>query len=327
MPAKSSQAVKHQIDEIHRDHLLPNGLRIVPFYDRIELITAALNTVYKALLEGIVLVVVVLFLFLGNVRSALVVTATLIVTPLATFIVMDQVGLTANLMSLGGLVIAIGMMVDGSVVVVENVYRLMSEHHGEKQDRMGLIVQAVKEVGQPVIFGILIIILVFLPILSLQGMEGKMFQPLAYSIMIALLVSLIVSLTLSPVLCFFTLQRGSEEDTFLVRWSKRLYLPALTWALGIGWLSLDWRCFYWWPAWGSFRSWAGSSSPSSMRAPSPPRPSACPASRWKNRSKSRKKCSRLSWNSPKSGWWYPKSAEPNWETTRKNRMRAIPWCR
>ena len=226
------EAVKHQIDEIHRDHLLPNGLRIVPFYDRLELISAALNTVYKALLEGIVLVIVVLFLFLGNVRSALVVTATLIVTPLATFIIMDQVGLTANLMSLGGLVIAIGMMVDGSVVVVENVYRLMSEHHGEKQDRMGLIVQAVKEVGQPVIFGILIIILVFLPILSLQGMEGKMFQPLAYSIMIALLVSLIVSLTLSPVLCFFTLQRGSEEDTFLVRWSKRLYLPALTWALG-----------------------------------------------------------------------------------------------
>ena len=204
----------------------------MPFYDRLELISAALNTVYKALLEGIVLVIVVLFLFLGNVRSALVVTATLIVTPLATFIIMDQVGLTANLMSLGGLVIAIGMMVDGSVVVVENVYRLMSEHHGEKQDRMGLIVQAVKEVGQPVIFGILIIILVFLPILSLQGMEGKMFQPLAYSIMIALLVSLVVSLTLSPVLCFFTLQRGSEEDTFLVRWSKRLYLPALTWALG-----------------------------------------------------------------------------------------------
>ena len=219
------EAVKHQIDEIHRDNLLPNGLRIVPFYDRLELISAALNTVYKALLEGIMLVVVVLFLFLGNVRSALVVTATLIVTPLATFIIMDQVGLTANLMSLGGLVIAIGMMVDGSVVVVENVYRLMSEHHGEKQDRMGLIVQAVKEVGQPVIFGILIIILVFLPILSLQGMEGKMFQPLAYSIMIALLVSLVVSLTLSPVLCFFALQRGSEEDTFLVRWSKRLYCP------------------------------------------------------------------------------------------------------
>ena len=225
------QALKDKIDEIHEKKILPDGLRIVPFYDRIELIHAALDTVYKAMIEGIVLVVAVLFLFLGNVRSALVVTATLIVTPLTTFIVMDQVGMTANLMSLGGLVIAIGMMVDGSVVVVENVYRLLSEHHGRDQDRMALIIQAVKEVGQPVIFGILIIILVFLPILSLQGMEGKMFHPLAYSIMIALLVSLIVSLTLSPVLCWFSLRRGSEEDTFIVRWSKKIYLPALNWAL------------------------------------------------------------------------------------------------
>jgi cobalt-zinc-cadmium resistance protein CzcA len=226
------QAVKGQVEEINGKNILPGGLSIVPFYDRIELIEAALHTVYKALVEGIVLVVAVLFLFLGNVRSALVVTATLVVTPLATFIVMDQVSLTANLMSLGGLVIAIGMMVDGSVVVVENVYRLMSEPHTEKQDRTDLIVQAVKEVGQPVIFGILIIILVFLPILSLRGYEGKMFHPLAYTIMIALLLSLIFSLVLSPVLCFLTLRRGSEEDTFLVRWAKRIYLPVLKWSLG-----------------------------------------------------------------------------------------------
>src|SRR6188768_3852593 len=194
------QAVKDKIEEIHDQKLLPAGLRIMPFYDRLELIVAALHTVYKALLEGIVLVIVVLFLFLGNVRSALIVTATLVVAPLATFIVMDQVGLTANLMSLGGLVIAIGMMVDGSVVVVENVYRHLSEHRGAQGDRSGLIIRAVTEVGQPVIFGILIIILVFLPILTLQGMEGKMFQPLAYTIMIALIVSLAFSLTLSPVL-------------------------------------------------------------------------------------------------------------------------------
>ncbi len=226
------QSVKDQIDDIHEKKVLPDGLRIIPFYDRIELINAALRTVYKAMIEGVVLVVAVLFLFLGNVRSALVVTATLIVTPLTTFIVMDHVGLTANLMSLGGLVIAIGMMVDGSVVVVENVYRLMSEHHGKTRDRTALIVQAVKEVGQPVIFGILIIILVFLPILSLRGYEGKMFHPLAYTIMIALLASLVFSLVLSPVLCFLALRRGSEEDTFLVRWAKRIYLPALKWALG-----------------------------------------------------------------------------------------------
>lgn len=226
------QSIKDKISEIHQKHLLPNGLRIIPFYDRIELITAALDTVYKALLEGIVLVVVILFLFLGNVRSALIVTATLIVTPLVTFIIMDQVGLTANLMSLGGLVIAIGMMVDGSVVVVENVYRHLAEQRDDRFNKTEVILHAVTEVGQPVIFGILIIILVFLPILTLQGMEGKMFQPLANTIIIALLVSLVLSLTLSPVLCAMTLKRGTEEDTFLLRWAKQVYLPTLRWAMG-----------------------------------------------------------------------------------------------
>ena len=226
------QSIKDKISEIHHKHLLPDGLRIIPFYDRIELITAALDTVYKALLEGIVLVVVILFLFLGNVRSALIVTATLIVTPLVTFIIMDQVGLTANLMSLGGLVIAIGMMVDGSVVVVENVYRHLAEQRDDRFNKTEVILHAVTEVGQPVIFGILIIILVFLPILTLQGMEGKMFQPLANTIIIALLVSLVLSLTLSPVLCAMTLKRGTEEDTFLLRWAKQVYLPTLRWAMG-----------------------------------------------------------------------------------------------
>ena len=226
------EAVKEKIEEIHEQKLLPGGLRIVPFYDRLELIVAALHTVYKALLEGIVLVILVLFLFLGNVRSALIVTATLVVAPLATFIVMDQVGLTANLMSLGGLVIAIGMMVDGSVVVVENVYRHLSEHAPVSPTSRGAIVlKATKEVAQPVIFGILIIILVFLPILSLQGMEGKMFKPLAYTIMIALLVSLLLSLTLSPALCSLALTTATEEDTWLLRQAKRWYSPALTWSL------------------------------------------------------------------------------------------------
>lgn len=226
------QNVKHKVEEIHAKKILPHGLRIVPFYDRLELITAALGTVYKALLEGIVLVIVVLFLFLGNVRSALIVTATLIVAPLATFIVMDQVGITANLMSLGGLVIAIGMMVDGSVVVVENVYRHLAEHPAGPGQRTAVVLAATKEVAQPVLFGILIIILVFLPILTLEGMEGKMFKPLAYTIMIALLVSLLLSLTLSPVLCSLALKDAKEEDTWILRWAKRVYTPALHWALG-----------------------------------------------------------------------------------------------
>jgi cobalt-zinc-cadmium resistance protein CzcA len=225
------QAVKDKVEEIHSKNLLPNGLRIVPFYDRIELITAALSTVYKAMIEGIVLVVLVLFLFLGNIRSALIVTATLILTPLITFIVMDRFNLTANLMSLGGLVIAIGMIVDGSVVVVENVYRHLAERRDTLISRRELVLRAAKEVGRPVVFGIVIIIIVFLPILSLQGMEGKMFKPLAYTIMIALLVSLILSLTLSPVLCSLVLKRAGDADTFLLRWAKRIYLPVLRWAL------------------------------------------------------------------------------------------------
>ncbi|HMS82063.1 MAG TPA: CusA/CzcA family heavy metal efflux RND transporter [Nitrospira sp.] len=226
------QGLKARVEEIHTKGLLPNGLRIIPFYDRIELITEALNTVYKSLGEGVVLVVVVLFLFLGNIRSALIVVGTLVLAPLATFIVMGQIGLTANLMSLGGLAIAIGMIVDGSVVVVENVYRHLSHHSSASIPRVQLVTQAVKEVGQPVVFGILIIIIVFLPLLSLQGMEGKMFKPLAYTIMIALLVSLLLSLTLSPVLCSLVLKHGSEDDPWIVRMAKGLYAPTLRWALG-----------------------------------------------------------------------------------------------
>ncbi|MDH4153488.1 MAG: CusA/CzcA family heavy metal efflux RND transporter [Nitrospira sp.] len=226
------QGLKARMEEIHAKGLLPNGLRIVPFYDRIELITEALNTVYKSLAEGVVLVVVVLFLFLGNIRSALIVVGTLVLAPLATFIVMGQIGLTANLMSLGGLAIAIGMIVDGSVVVVENVYRHLSHHSAATMPRLQLVTHAVKEVGQPVVFGILIIILVFFPLLSLHGMEGKMFKPLAYTIMIALLVSLLLSLTLSPVLCSLALKHGSEEDPWIVRIAKGLYAPTLHWALG-----------------------------------------------------------------------------------------------
>lgn len=225
------EGIKARIADIHARHLLPEGLSIVPFYDRIELIASALNTVYKSLAEGVVLVVVVLVLFLGNLRSALIVVATLMLAPLATFIVMDQVGLTANLMSLGGLAIAIGMIVDGSVVVVENVYRHISEHPTAAVPRLELITRSVKEVGQPVVFGILIIILVFLPLLSLHGMEGKMFKPLAYTIMIALLTSLVLSLTLSPVLCSLMLTSGSETDPWIVRLAKRLYAPSLRWAL------------------------------------------------------------------------------------------------
>jgi cobalt-zinc-cadmium resistance protein CzcA len=224
-------AVKTRVAEIDRQRLLPSGVRIVPFYDRSELVSAALKTVSSALFEGIAFVVLVLFVFLGNVRSALIVTATLVVTPLATFIIMKQLGLSANLMSLGGLAIAVGMMVDGSVVVVENIYRLLSEGTHRSEHRGQIIWEAAREVGRPVVFGIAIIIIVFLPLITLQGMEGKLFAPLAYTIMIALLVSLVASLTLSPVLCFLGIQAAREADTWVVHAAKSLYHPVLRWAL------------------------------------------------------------------------------------------------
>jgi cobalt-zinc-cadmium resistance protein CzcA len=182
--------------------------------------------------EGILLVVIVLFVFLGDTRSALIVAATLIVTPLVTFFVMDRFDLTANLMSLGGLAIAIGMMVDASVVVVENIHRHLSDPRHQGLPRQALILNAAREVARPVVFGILIIIIVFMPILSFQGMEGKMFKPMAYTIMIAMMVSLILSVTLSPVLCFLTLRVGHGSDPLVLRWAKRAYLPLLRWALG-----------------------------------------------------------------------------------------------
>ena len=221
--------VKGRVQEINDRSMLPDGLKIVPYYDRSELVDEALWTVTKVLIEGVILVVVVLFLFLGDVRSSLIVVATLVLTPLLTFIVMNRYGLSANLMSLGGLAIAIGLMVDGSVVVVENAFAKLGEHPGESRARV--ILEAVLEVATPVIFGVGIIILVFLPLMTLQGMEGKMFAPLAYTIAIALAISLVISLTLSPALASYMLKGGAEHDTWLVRTIKTPYLRLLDWAL------------------------------------------------------------------------------------------------
>ncbi|MBV6431214.1 MAG: Cobalt-zinc-cadmium resistance protein CzcA [Bryobacteraceae bacterium] len=217
--------VKARVAEINSRGMLPEGLQIVPFYDRSELVDAALHTVIKVLIEGIALVVVILFLFLGDLRSSLVVIATLVLTPLLTFIVMNHAGLSANLMSLGGLAIAIGLIVDGSVVVVENVFAKLS--HQRSGNKLQMVFEAVKEVGTPVIFGISVIILVFLPLMTLEGMEGKMFSPLAYTIAIALAISLLLSLTLSPVLSSYLLKGGSEHDTLLVRALKKPYVYVL----------------------------------------------------------------------------------------------------
>ena len=174
--------VKEKIAKINSLKLLPGGLQITPYYDRTDLVDSALWTVTKVLIEGVLLVIFILFIFLGDARSSLIVVVTLIITPLLTFIVMNQQGISANLMSLGGLAIALGLMVDSTVVVVENVYRRLCHPtvSNESNLRIHTIIDAVSEVGMPVIFGVFVIILVFLPLMTLQGMEGKIFSPLAF---------------------------------------------------------------------------------------------------------------------------------------------------
>jgi cobalt-zinc-cadmium resistance protein CzcA len=224
--------VKARVKEINEQGMLPDDLQIVPFYDRSELVDAAIHTVSKVLMEGIALVVVVLVLYLGDIRSSLIVVATLIVAPLCTFMAMNHYGISANLMSLGGLAIAIGIMVDGSVVVVENSFRHLGETADSGKHRGRVLLRAATEVGTPVLFGVGIICLVFLPLMTMEGIEGKMFAPLAYTIAIALFISLILSLTLSPVLCSYLLKGGAEHDTRIIALMKRPYLRMLDFALG-----------------------------------------------------------------------------------------------
>ncbi len=223
--------IKARVQEINEKQMLPDGLQIVPFYDRSDLVNTAMKTVAKVLAEGILLVVVILFVFLGDVRSSIIVVATLVLTPLLTFFVMNRIGLSANLMSLGGLAIAIGLMVDGAVVVVENAFARLGDPSNAGKSKPRVIFEAASEVGKPVLYGVGIIILVFLPLLSLEGMEGKMFAPLALTIAIALTISLVLSFTMSPVLCSYILKGGAEHDTWLLRKLKGPYLRMLHWAL------------------------------------------------------------------------------------------------
>jgi cobalt-zinc-cadmium resistance protein CzcA len=226
------ERVKERVAEINARDMLPDDLKIVPYYDRTDLVNAALNTVSRTLIEGIVLVILVLFVFLGDLRSSLIVVGTLVLTPLVTFLVMNHYQISANLMTLGGLAIAIGLIVDGSVVVVENTFRHLGERQKGGEIDVLIILDAAAEVATPVIFGVGIIILVFLPLLTLEGMEGKMFAPLAYTIAIALAISLVLSLTLSPVLCSYFLKGGAEHDTKAIALLKTPYLRLLRWAMG-----------------------------------------------------------------------------------------------
>ena len=225
------EAVKAKIDTARA--ALPKNIVLKPIYERTELVNKAVGTATRALVEGSLLVAVVLFLFLGEIRSALVVIVTLPLAMLIAFIGMGQVGLSANLMSLAGLAIGIGMMVDGAVVMVENAFRIMAERHerGETVNRTAAVLAAAREVANPIAFAIVIIIVVFLPLFSLQGLEGKMFKPMAFNIAFAMAGSLLLSLTLIPVLASLILKPKEERDTWLVARIKRTYRPLLDKAL------------------------------------------------------------------------------------------------
>lgn len=211
---------------------LPPDVKIEPVYDQSALILKAVGTVQKALAEAAILIVIVLFLFLWNIRSALVVLVSIPLSMLVAVIMMRWAGLSANLQSLGGLAIAIGMMVDGSLVMVENIVRHLAEPHYRDRSLPWRVAQAAREVGHPIFFAVLIIIVVFLPLFTLQGVEGKLFSPMAFVIAFAMLGSLVVALTIVPVLASLALGGNqSDEDSFLMRAIRRAYTPALAFAL------------------------------------------------------------------------------------------------
>lgn len=210
---------------------LPENIKLDVAYDRTELIGKAISMADRAMLEGAVLVIAVLFLFLGEVRSALIVVVAIPMARLIAFLFMDEAGMTANLMSLGGLIVGLGMTIDGPVVLVENAFRLLSHHAGQPVSRTAVVLKAAKEVMNPIAFGVLIIIVVFLPLFALTGLEGKLFKPLAINMAFAMLGSLILTLTLIPVLAALGLRAKKEEEPWLVRKIKPRFEPLLLWAL------------------------------------------------------------------------------------------------
>ncbi len=227
-------SVKDTVPRIQKS--LPEGVSLNVFYDRTSLIEACIGTVVKALLEGGIFVILILFLFIAEMRSALIVLASLPITFLITFLIMGQTGISSNLMSLGGLAFSVGIVVDASVVIVENVRR----HFGERTTpalRRHIAIEAVSEVARPVAFSVLIIIIVMIPLFSLQGIEGKMFAPLAATMIIAILVSLITALTFVPVTSEWLLQQAPENEFRIVKAVHCGYLALLDGARKFRWLT------------------------------------------------------------------------------------------
>ena len=212
--------VKNKVEEINSNNVLPDGIKLVPYYDRSDIVNSSVSTVNKALIEGAVLVLIVLYLLLRSFRGSFVVLIALPLSLLITFIVMKIVGLSANLMSLGGLAISIGMIIDATIIQVENVQRHLSEESSNKP-KLLTVLKAVLEVRKPSIFGELIIALTFIPILSLEGIEGKMFGPLAKTVAIALLSSMMLSIFVIPVLCSMFLKSQPEKESIIMKYAKK----------------------------------------------------------------------------------------------------------
>ncbi|ASK71069.1 CusA/CzcA family heavy metal efflux RND transporter [Shewanella bicestrii] len=224
--ANTAQVVNNIKEKLAQISLtLPEGSQINTFYDRANLINTAIETISNALFEAVVLVIVLLALFLGNVRAALVVSLSLPLAALFTFLMMDHFNLSANLMSLGGLVIAIGMLVDSSVVVVENMVNLIATK--QRLPRLHLIFRATKDVAIPVVSGTVIVIIVFSPLLTLSGLEGKLFTPVAITIVFAMLSALVLSLTVIPVIASYLVNEKAAKEPKAIEKLKHLYLDSL----------------------------------------------------------------------------------------------------
>ncbi|MCX7283111.1 MAG: CusA/CzcA family heavy metal efflux RND transporter [Novosphingobium sp.] len=229
--SKVVEGTKARLEEIKPS--LPPGMTVDIFYDRSDLIGSAVGTVEKALIEATVLVVVLLLLFLGDVRASVIVAVALPMAALLTFIFMRSIGLTANLMSLGGLAIAVGILVDGAVVVVENVVERLTDQRHRSGGKLHAVFIATAEVAMPVTSGLLIIALVFMPLLTLEGLEGKLFSPVALTIVLALLSALVLSLTFVPALAYFVLrQQEAHGEPWLMRKVGPVHARALEWAFG-----------------------------------------------------------------------------------------------
>ena len=228
-PSQVLKAVKDKVETLNAS-VLPRDVKIVPFYDRTWLIDRTLTTVFTNLLEGASLVTLVLLLFLGNLRAAFIVALVIPLSLLSTFLGLTFVGIPANLLSLGAM--DFGIIVDGAVIVVENVFRRLTEQAHDRTPRLQKILDATVEVGRPTLFSMLIIIAAHIPIFTLQRHEGRIFAPMAWSVTSALVGSLILSLTVVPLLCLWMLQKNlPERENALVHACKRIYEPVLDWAI------------------------------------------------------------------------------------------------